>query len=123
MALQADEARRVFLSNVRKEIAMTDVSINFMGEDFIAEVDYDATFWGAPETGPTYASGGEPAEPPEWVINSIHLRWDRAAGVLGPAFETTGELFDHLANLDRVNDAIFEAIYEDGPPEYDDYDY
>jgi hypothetical protein len=102
-----------------------DIPINFMGEDFIAVVDYDVTFWGAPESGPTYSSGGEPAEPPEWEINSIVLRWDREArdGGLGPEFEATGELFDHLSNLDKINDAICEAIMSDGPPDFDDNYY
>jgi hypothetical protein len=102
---------------------MLGVPINFMGEDFIAEVYYTVTFWGAPETGPTYASGGEPAEPPEWEIDSIYLRWYRAGGALGAEFEATHELFEHLANLDNINEAICDSIYMDGPPYYDDYDY
>ncbi len=99
---------------------MVDIPIYFMGEDFIAKVDYRVTSWGAPATGPSYASGGEPAEPPEWEIDSIELCWDRPGG-LGPEFEATGELFHHLANLEKINDAIGEEVSE-GPPEHD-YDY
>jgi hypothetical protein len=98
-----------------------DIPINFMGEDFIAVVDYRVTSYGAPESWSSY--GGDPAEPPEWEVDSIVLCWDRIGG-LGSEFEATGELFDHLNNLDKVNDAICEAICSDGPPEPDyDYDY
>ncbi|MFA7308313.1 MAG: hypothetical protein WC026_16770 [Hyphomicrobium sp.] len=96
-----------------------DIPIKFMGEDFIAVVDYRVTSWGAPESWSSY--GGDPAEPPEWETDSIFLRWDSMGG-LGSEFEATGALFDHLNNLDKINDAICEAICSDGPPE-PDYDY
>lgn len=96
-----------------------DIPISFMGEDFIAIVDYRVQSWGAPESWSSY--GGDPAESPEWLVDSIVLRWDRIGG-LGSEFEATGELFHHLNDLDTINDAICDAICSDGPPEpYDDY--
>jgi hypothetical protein len=102
---------------------MADIPLNFMGEDFIAVVDYRVTSWGCPAQLYGPPENCYPAEPPEWEIDSIVLRWDRVGG-LGPEFEATGELFDHMNNLDKINDAICEAICSDGPPEPEyDYDY
>ncbi len=102
-------------------MVMTQIPLNFMGEEFIADVDYRVTYYGAPAQGPSYCSGGEPAEGPEWEIEYIALRRDYLDG-FGPEFEATGALFHHLANLDKISDAISEEICEDGPPE-PDYDY
>jgi len=93
------------------------MNLNFMGEDFVVDVDYRVQSWGAPASWSSY--GGDPAEPTEWVVESIVLMWDRPDG-LGAEFEATGALFDHLAHLDEINDAIYEDT-SDGPPDFDDY--
>lgn len=93
--------------------------LDFMGEDFVVEVDYDVTYWGcqAKLSGPP--ENCWPAEPPEWKIKSIVLMRDTPEG-LGAEFEATGALFDHLADLDVINDAICEEA-SDGPPDFDDF--
>lgn len=102
------------------------VPLNFMGFDFVAVVDYDVTSYGAPASWSSY--GGDPEEPPEWEVDSIELFRDdvpltaeehRRCIVKTPLFEATGALFDCLANDDKINDAICEAISSDGPPEPD----
>ncbi len=109
------------------------VGLTFMGFDFIADVDYKVTSYGcdAQTYGPP--ENCYPAEPPEWEINSIvlyreelltkeqHRLFDRGHRFT-PGFEATGALFDVLANLDAINDAICEEICMDGPPDYSDDD-
>lgn len=46
-------------------------------------VEYTVTSWGAPESGPSYSSGGEPAEPPEIEIDKIYVD-DREVPYLHP---------------------------------------
>ena len=95
------------------------VGINFMGHDFIADVDFRVTFWGSPESGPTYSSGGEPAEGPEWEIDSIVLSRDELGYPTAP-FEATGALLECLSNSEEINDAIRVEIEEYGQEGYDD---
>jgi len=95
------------------------ISLNFMGFDFIVEVDYEVTSYGSPEVWTQY--GGDPAEPPEWEINSIILYQDFPAGISlsmhrlksSPAFEATGALFDCLSNLDKICEAVMQEINYD----------
>jgi hypothetical protein len=106
------------------------VYINFFGFDFIAEVDYRVTSWGceAQTYGP--AENCYPAEPPEFEIDRIWLYRDvpltaeehRRRIIKTPVFVATGALFDCLANIDKINDAIGEEIGERGrePPDFDD---
>lgn len=97
--------------------------ITFMGSEFIVDIDWTLTHEGrAPRTyGPP--EDCDMGEDPEWEINSIHLIEDR--GEPAPAFEATGELFQHLATSRRVDDAILEYIGENGSDEsyYHDEDY
>jgi hypothetical protein len=41
------------------------------GDEVEVEVDYEITSFGYPATGPSYSSGGEPAEAPEFEISDI----------------------------------------------------
>lgn len=109
------------------------VCLNFMGFDFVADIDYRVTSYGcdAQISGPP--ENCYPAEPPEWETNSILLqrdipltaeqhRLDKLGHRFTPQFEATGALFDCLANLEAINDAICQEIDADGPPDYsDDY--
>jgi len=97
------------------------ISLNFMGYDFIVEVDYEVTSYGSPEAWTQY--GGDPSEPPEYEINSIFLYQDFPADtslplrgpLRGPAVEATGALFDCLSNLDKICEALEQEItYEEG---------
>lgn len=107
------------------------VGLTFMGFDFVAEIDYRVTSYGSPAHMGSFSYPGDPGDPPEWEIESIVLSRDipltaseHALCDLGyhftPQFEATGALFDCLANLDKINDAICEAICTDGPQDYDD---
>jgi hypothetical protein len=111
-----------------------DVCINFMGEDFIADVDYDVTSYGSPAHLGSLSYPGDPGDPPEFEILSITLRRDippvKEDDGFGnqiwvrrqrPAeFEATGALFDSLCESERITDAVYEAIANDGPPDFDD---
>ena len=44
-----------------------------LGTSFIAEFDYTVTAKAIPESGPSYFSGGEPAEPMQWAIEDLTL--------------------------------------------------
>lgn len=76
-------------------------------------VEFTVTSWGAPESGPTYSSGGEPAEPPEIEIDKIYVD--------GNLVPYPGEEWDKLAAL--ANDQIFEDFDFEAAsePDYDDY--
>lgn len=105
--------------------------LNFMGEDFVADVDYYVSDYGSPPI-IDYVHGGDPGSDPEWDILSITLMRDIGGGVVGPAFEATGALFDVLAADEDLNDQIRIKIEEEGPPRrsrrgrsldwFDDYD-
>ena len=99
------------------------VYVNFMGEDFLAYVEYEVTYKGHPGTRPSMSDPGDPPEGPEWnVTNIILCRGD--SGDEGPPYEVpAGAMFNVLANLTRVDDAIIEAIQESRYDRYrDDYD-
>jgi len=87
-------------------------SLNFMGEDFIANIDYTVTSLPRPAI-IDYNYGGEPAEGPEWEVNSIHLLQD-FPGYQGPAFEATGALFNHLCEF--FSDEIAMCIRDNYDP-------
>lgn len=108
------------------------IGLTFMGFDFIADVDYRVTSYGCPAQTYGPPESCYPEEGPEWEIESIVLSRDiplnaeqhrlvKIGHRFTPEFEATGALFDCLANLGKVNEAICEAICTDGPPDYDDY--
>jgi hypothetical protein len=109
------------------------VSLNFMGFDFIADFEYRVTSWGcdAQTYGPP--ENCYPAESPEWEINRIRIYRDvpltaeehRRNVIKTPIFEATGALFDCLADLDAVKDAIMRDAFDISGPygDPDDRDY
>jgi hypothetical protein len=108
-----------------------DICLNFMGEDFIADVDYDIKSYGSPAHMGSLSYAGDPGDPPEFEVNSITLRRDlpgrqneamRFAYPRAPEFEATGALFDCLCENEKIFAAICTAIEEDGGGDfYDDY--
>lgn len=84
-------------------------------EDNEILVEFTVTFWGAPATGPSYYSGGEPAEPPEIEIDRIYVdgnevpcpseEWDKLAA------EADRQIFE---DFDFAEAAAVQ-------PDYDDY--
>ena len=59
----------------------------------------------SPATGPTYSSGGEPAEPDEFEIEVVTYQEN--------PFELT----------EAEEDKIYEWVFDNPPEPYDDYDY
>ena len=97
-----------------------ELPLNFMGEDFIAEIDYTVTHRGC--AAQTYGPPENcyPAEGPEWDVDSIVLWRDTSEGFSG-GFEATGELFNALSEhfSDQISEAINSAESYDGDY-YDD---
>ncbi len=86
--------------------------LNFMGEDFIAKIEFEVT---SPPRAAIidHVYGGEPPEGPEWDVDSIHLMQD-FPGHSGAPFEATGALFNHLCEF--FSDDIAQYIYDNYDP-------
>lgn len=100
------------------------IPLNFMGHDFIAEIDWTLTSFGTPARFYGPLEDCDPGSDPEWSINAIFLYEDRPKGY-GPAFRATGKLFQTLAALRQIDDAILSYISDLGCDEgfYYDEDY
>lgn len=63
---------------------MTDGHLNayltIAGAEYIVGYTYKVTSPGTPEQGPSYASGGQPAEPFEFETTFVNLRKDEGGG-------------------------------------------
>lgn len=96
-------------------------------------VEFTVTSWGAPATGPSYASGGDPAEPPEIEIDRIWVD-DREIPYFDPSpwtkvkvwfMRKLGKRFIYPSNPEwdylaaHAESQIFEDFPE--PPTFDDY--
>jgi hypothetical protein len=84
-------------------------SFNFMGFDFLAEIEYRVTYWGCPAKTYGPPENCYPAEAPEWEVESIAI-WLDIPGEDYPMHETTGKLLEHLSNY--FSFMIEEAIDE-----------
>ena len=97
------------------------VSIDILGTSYIVYYGAKVTFGGAPESGPTYSSGGEPAEPMEFEVTLLALQEDIGGGKLGPELETPAWLKalieEHLQDDERVYSAVEDMHHE--PPDDD----
>lgn len=104
------------------------VGLTFMGEDFVADIDYRVLSWGcdAQTYGPP--ENCYPAEPPEFEIDRIRLYRDvpltaeerRRKVIKTPIFEATGALFDVLSEL--FDEELLMDAYENAPAQdYADY--
>jgi hypothetical protein len=101
------------------------IEMNFMGFPFVADVEFSVTSHGSPAHMGSLSYPGDPGDPPEFDIESIVLYRDapppeHLCGITSPPFEATGALFDCLANLDLILEAIVDAIASDGPSSFDD---
>ncbi len=102
-----------------------DAFLTIAGADYIVGFDYKVTSPGAPEQGPTYSCGGQPAEPMEYEVTFVDLRKDDGGGKETPVecpawLQTQIEIW-----LDEDPDGkIYEAIEEDASTGdyYDDRD-
>jgi hypothetical protein len=95
------------------------VYLEFMGFDFIADVDWVLTHKGSPPTGGLNGppENYDPGSDPEWEISTIHLQRELPMGKLGPAFQATGELFKTLSRLREIDDEILAYIENHGTDE------
>jgi hypothetical protein len=95
------------------------VYLEFMGFDFIADVDWVLTHKGSPPTGGLNGppENYDPGSDPEWDISTIHLHRELPMGKLGPAFQATGELFKTLSRLREIDDEILAYIENHGTDE------
>ena len=92
---------------------MQHVSVCFpiLGVDLVADVYYRVTSRGCPEQGPTYDSGGQPAEAPEWEIDRILVGPDDGVQDKEP-FSIPAWLHDLIAESDETAQAIIEDMAE-----------
>lgn len=89
---------------------------------FEVEYDFDITAGGSPESGPSFSSGGEPAEPAEFDIEVLGISVPKQ-----PA-DVTLEMPDwlrdviatHLCERADINDVVQQADRDRGADDYDD---
>jgi hypothetical protein len=99
---------------MREQLYEASVSLDFMGEDFIASVFYRVTSWG--EGRRIWSTMISPPDPLEWEIEKITLQrefFDPRAFryALGPEFEATGALFRVLADTVSIVNEVNECAY------------
>ena len=95
------------------------------------EFEVKMTHAGAPATGPSYSSGGEPAEPPEFEIENICIAGDTEfIETLYKKYKAekkdrnlTPDSFDQFF-ADTVYEKVLDMVYADvwEPEDYSDYD-
>lgn len=99
--------------------------IDILGQQFLVEYEFKITSRGSPESGPSYYSGGEPAEAAEFEIEVFGLRWPKKdADVPEPDMpEWLRDLITtHLSERDDINDIVQDAdMHDDGCGDPDEY--
>ena len=98
-----------------------DAFATIFGSEFIVGYSYRITSPGTPEQGPSYSSGGQPAEPFEFELEFVDLRKDEGGGkettVDCPAW-LNAEIETWL--YEDADGKIYEAIEEDAADSYGD---
>ena len=101
--------------------------IEILGQQILVDYEFRITSRGSPESGPSYYSGGEPAEPAEFEIAVFGLRWPKKdADVPEPDMpEWLKDLITtHLYERDDINHIVQTADMNDDccgdPDEYYD---
>jgi len=88
----------------------TETWINFMGREFVVELEWSISSYGS---APSFY---DPGDGPDFDIDRIWLRENRedestcAADDFGPAFEVTGKLFQVICNQTRICDDVYNSI-------------
>jgi len=101
-----------------------EADVEIAGHDLIVEYVFKITSHGYPATGPSYASGGEPAGGAEFDITVLGLRFPKQHADV-PELEMPTWLKDilttHLLDRDDINDIVQRADYErdSGDPDYE----
>ncbi len=91
------------------------------------EFEVKMTYAGAPASGPSYSSGGEPAEPPEFEIESISIVGDKETVEKlykkykeeRPNQLATPDSYDQFF-ADMIYNKVLDQAYEDN---WDESDY
>ena len=96
-----------------KHTAKTAMTLELAGSEIVREVQVRFTYLpGAPEQGPSYASGGQPAEPDEVEIDAILVaglpRLTELPEWMVSAFEADAEILYWLRN-EAVEDLAARA--------------
>lgn len=81
--------------------------IELMGEDFLVTIEF-AFIPGRPMSWCRSIGIWDPPEPDEFEIESIVLQRDES-GRLGAPWELDGSMFEVIADLDAVQNAMMEA--------------
>ena len=82
-----------------------DFGVEIAGKEYIVGCDITITASGSPESGPSYYSGGEPAESCEFEVEVYSLR----DGGSGPELELPEWLRKHLTTYLSEWDKVVEA--------------
>ena len=96
-------------------------SVEIAGQEMIVEYEFKITCHGSTESGPSYDSGGEPAEAAEFEITVYGIDFPkRDADVPEPELPDwlKDVLATHLSERDDINDIVQQADME--PPDFDD---
>jgi hypothetical protein len=88
--------------------------VTLLEQNYEVEYDFKITSYGCPATGPSYSSGGEPAEGPEFEI-TVH----EIVGKEGLPDWLKLLLEEHLAERDDIIELVNEAASEPEEPDYD----
>lgn len=99
-----------------------EAEVEIAGHDLIVEYVFSITAHGCPATGPSYSSGGEPAEAAEFELTVLGLRFPKQHADV-PALEIPAWLKDilttHLAERDDINEIVQRDDYERGSDDPD----
>ncbi len=102
-----------------------EAEVEIAGETMIVEYVFEITAHGSPQSGPSYSSGGEPAEAAEFDIEVLGIDWpnrSKLSDVPVPELPTwlRDLLATHLAERDDINEIVQQADYERGSYDPDD---
>lgn len=92
-----------------------EATVEIAGHELIVDYEFKITSRGCPATGPSYSSGGEPAEAAEFEITVLGARFPKQHADV-PELEIPKWLEDilvwHLMERDDVNEIVQQADYD-----------
>jgi hypothetical protein len=98
--------------------------IEILEQQFLVDFEVKITSIGYPAKGPSYASGGEPAEPPEYEINVLKLYLplisENKLQLILPEWLKV-RIAEYLENNDAVSDIVDEEIHYRNNPDPDEW--
>src|SRR5262245_44258895 len=99
-----------------------ETEVDIVGQSLIVDYEIKITAHGHPETGPTYYSGGEPAEAAEFEVTVYGAHFPKQHADV-PELELPewlkSLLQTHLMERDDINDIAQRMAYEDDGPDPD----